>query len=69
MSDHSRRFLLKVWNEPGQGAGAERAWRATLRDVVDGSLHEFSATDELIGYLTSLGEAARVVGSNEEVDG
>ncbi len=56
MGDHSRRFLLKVWSEPDQPAGRRPGWRATLRDVSDGALHEFSATQELVAYLTSLAE-------------
>jgi hypothetical protein len=84
VGDHSRRFLLKVWSEPDRQAGREAGWRATLRDVVDGALHEFSATQELVAYLTSFaelghgetvrGEAAPAetalsVGADEERDG
>ncbi len=50
MDDSSHRFLLKVWREPGP----RPAWRATLRDVNDGSLHEFEATEALLAYLVSL---------------
>lgn len=54
VSDSSHRFLLKVWREPG----AQPNWHATLRDVLDGSLHEFRATEALIDYLASLDQAA-----------
>lgn len=48
MQDGSHRFLLKVWRDPALG------WRALVRDVTDGSLHEFGATAELIEFLASL---------------
>lgn len=52
MSDGSHRFLLKVWREPGP----DPTWHATLRDVSDGSVHEFTATAALIEYLQHLDE-------------
>lgn len=54
VGDRSRRFLLKVWREPGEGP----TWRAALRDVTDGTLHEFEATEALIDYLVALDDGA-----------
>jgi len=41
------RYLLRVWRD-GQ---ADRAWRATLRDVRDGSVRSFLGLDELVDFL------------------
>ncbi|MBX3139285.1 MAG: hypothetical protein KF875_00870 [Trueperaceae bacterium] len=74
MRDHGRRFLLKVWRESNGGDG-ERGWRAALRDVVDGSLREFSTKVELVAYLTEIDEGTslehevHVVRTDVEVDG
>ncbi len=62
MKNSSHRFLLKVWCEPGN----QPAWHAVLRDVVDGSLHEFTATEALVQYLTSLDEVDGIDPNLEE---
>lgn len=64
MGEGSRRFLLKVWRGPGTNA----SWHATLRDVTDGSVHEFEATEALIDYLTRLDEAERPLGLPQDED-
>jgi len=58
VTDSSHRFLLKVWREPG----AQPNWHATLRDVSDGSVHEFRATEALLDYLVTLDD----VGATDE---
>lgn len=45
------RYLLKVWSEPG--LDEESRWRATLRDVRDGTVTTFRDSEELVKYLTS----------------
>ncbi len=62
MDERSHRFLLKVWREPGP----QREWHAALRDVTDGSLHEFTAVEALVGYLTSLGDDGTAAERSEE---
>jgi len=62
VKNSSHRFLLKVWCE----SGVEPRWHAVLRDVVDGTLHEFTATESLIDYLTSLDETSGESPSLEE---
>ncbi|MDT3681456.1 MAG: hypothetical protein WC972_10830 [Trueperaceae bacterium] len=64
MKDSSHRFLLKVWCESGERPG----WHAVLRDVVDGTLHEFTATEALVKYLTSLDGMAGTAQLEEEVE-
>ncbi|HRN18289.1 MAG TPA: hypothetical protein PLU66_04315 [Trueperaceae bacterium] len=65
MKDSSHRFLLKVWCESGN----QPEWHAVLRDVVDGTLHEFTATEALVTYLTSLdGTADNLTDLEEEVE-
>ncbi len=51
MGTTDRRYLLRVWLEDRGEGDDHGAWRASLKDVHDGSQRTFSAPEALLTYL------------------
>jgi len=48
-----RAFLLRYWEERGQGAGRSVVWRFSLEDAHTGQRRGFANLEEMVAFLRS----------------
>ncbi|MGI8856157.1 MAG: hypothetical protein ACR2JW_10420 [Thermomicrobiales bacterium] len=68
INEQSHAFVVKIWHERRDIAGAEPVWRGSVDDVEGGPRIYFDSLGVLCSYLTQrAGLAADMVGLDEDL--
>lgn len=54
---HYRSFLLRFWQERGQGVDSSRMWRFSVEDPHTGEQRAFAGLERLVAFLQAQTEA------------